>query len=303
MKRKNFLISTALLAAMSLAPTACSKDEAGGGASGESADMLSALPKDSVGVIGISWSKARSSALFKQYEGKFMENIPGEVGKITTECGIDLMADIKTIVVAAHSDTEKSIVAVKGNFDQAKVESCIVKMGGTNENGVYTVDGEVTNAHWVGADTVLLSEELPPEKLKTAAAEGTVKDNEKLMGMIGKLDTSATIWAVGEVPSEASGMMGMMGKVPHSLYFSLGITSGISAKVGLVFDSSDDASATKSLLSMGLSAAKGQPSEMKEFKGLLDSVSTKVDGKALVVKAKISDKQLAQLQGMVEMPF
>jgi len=302
MKRQNFIATTALLTAFAVAPMACNKDSGGGGASGASADMLSMLPKDSAGVVGISWAKARSSALFKQYESKLMDNVPGEVAKIKSECGIDLLADINTVVVAGNTDSDKSIVAVKGNFDQTKVEACIVKMGGTNSGGVYTVEGEVTNAYWSGKDTVLLSEGLSPDTMKAAASGGSVKDNSKLMGLIGKIDTSATIWAVGEVPAEAGGMMGMMGKVPHSAYVSLGITSGIKAKIGLVFDSSDDASATNGALGMGLAMAKGQP-EAKQFKEILDSVSTEVSGKAVVIKAKISDKQLAQLQDMAELPF
>ncbi len=302
MNRRNFIVTTALLAAVALAP-ACSKDDAGGGSSkGASSGMLSMLPKDSAGVIGISWAKARKSALFKQYESKIMENIPGEVGKIKSECGIDLLADINTIVVGGNEDSDKAVIAVRGNFDQAKVEGCVVKMGGTSENGIYTVEGEVTNAHWVGKDTVLLSEGLSPDKIKAAASAGSVKDNAKLMGLIKKIDTDATIWAVGEVPGELGGMMGMMGEVPHSVFLSLSVTSSIKAKVGLVFDSSDDASKTKTAIGMGLAMAKGQP-EAKDFKELLDSVSTEVDGKAVVIKAKVTDTQLAQLQDMAEMPF
>ncbi len=170
MKRQNFIATTALLTAFAVAPMACNKDSAGGGASGASADMLSMLPKDSAGVVGISWAKARDSALFKQYESKLMENVPGEVGKIKNECGIDLFADINTVVVSGNTDSDKSIVAVKGNFDQTKVEACIVKMGGTNSGGVYTIEGEVTNAYWSGKDTVLLSEGLSPDTIKAAAA-------------------------------------------------------------------------------------------------------------------------------------
>tara|TARA_R110002096_G_scaffold143328_2_gene299145 strand:+ start:1676 stop:2590 length:915 start_codon:yes stop_codon:yes gene_type:complete len=304
MKPQHFIATTALLAAISLAPTACSKDKAGGGggASAASAGMLTMLPKDSAGVVGISWAKARSSDLFKQYESKLMKQIPGEVAKIKTECGIDLVADINTVVVAGNTDTKKAVVAVRGSFDQAKVEACIVKMGGTNEGGVYTVEGEVTNAYWAGKDVVLLSEGLSPDQIKAASAEGSVKDNAPLMKLISKIDTSATIWAVGEVPPEVGSMMGAMGKAPNSGYLSLGITSSVKLKVGMIFDSAEDASSTKAMIGMGLSMAKGQPAA-KPFKKLLDGISTELSDDTVVISAKITEADLTQLQGMGEMPF
>ena len=295
MNRRNFVLTTALLAAIAVAPTACKK-EGGGGASGASGDMLSYLPKDSIGVVGISWSKARGSALFKKYEGGLMSNAPAEIAKIKTDCGIDLVADINTVVVAGNTTSESAIIAVKGSFDQAKVEECIGKMGGTAENGAYTVDGDVTNAYWPSKDTVLLSEGLTSDKIKAATAGGSLKDNAELMGLVGKVDTSATIWAAGQVPADAGGgMMGMMGgSVPKWAYLSLTVDSGVDAKVGLVFDKAEDATAVEAKLT-GLITMGKADAQMKE---LLGGVSSKTDGKAVVVKAKLSGDQLETLKGM-----
>lgn len=301
MKRRNFIATTALLAAVAFAPTACKKDGGGGGASGATGDMLSHLPKDSAGVVGVSWSKARSSELFKKYEKQLLANVPGEVEKIKTDCGIDLLEDIKTVVVAGHTTPENSIVAVKGSFDQAKVEECIKKMGGTTEGGAYTIEGDTTNAHWAAADTVLISEGLTADKIKAAASGGSLKDNAELMGLVGKVDTSATVWAAGTVPPEAAGAMGAMGgKPPKSAYLSLSVDSGVSAKVGLVFGNGDEAKAIKGQLDMVLGMGKGQP----ELKDIIDGVSANVDGDSLVVKAKLSGSQIEKLQGMAGgMPF
>ncbi|MCP4445524.1 MAG: hypothetical protein GY811_09305 [Myxococcales bacterium] len=138
MKRRNSIARTALLAAVTFAPTACEKEDASrGGASGASGEMLSFLPKDSIGVASISWSQARESSLFKKYESEMLKELPGEVAKIKEDCGIDLVADINTIVAAAYTDSKKSIIAVKDAFDQGKVEACVTKMGGTVTNGVY----------------------------------------------------------------------------------------------------------------------------------------------------------------------
>ncbi len=301
MKRRNFIVTTALLAAVAFAPTACKKDGGAGGASGATGDMLSFLPKDSTGVVGISWSKARSSSLFKTYEKELLANIPGEVEKIKTECGIDLLADINTFVVAVNSNPDNSIIAIKGAFDQAKVEGCVTKMGGTVDKGAYTIDGQTNNAHWASKDTMLMSQGLTAEKIKSAASAGSLKDNSEIMGLVGKVDTSATVWAAGMIPKEAAGAMGAMGgKPPKSAYLSLSVDSGLSAKVGLVFESGDEANAIKGQLDMVLGMGKGQP----ELKDIIEGVSANVDGSSLVVKAKLSGKQLDKLKGMAGgMPF
>ncbi len=294
MNRRNFVISSALLAAIAFAPTACKK-EGGGGASGASGDMLSFLPKASQGVVGVSWAKARSSALFKSYEDKLLKEMPEEIEKIKTECGIDLLADINTIVIAANSSEKDAIVAIKGDFDQKKVEECVTKMDGTVKDGAYTIDGDVTNAYWPSKDTLLISEGLSSEKIKAAAADGSVKDNKELMSLIGKVDTSATIWAAGNVPAEAGGAMGMMGGTPpKSAYLSLVIDSGIAAKVGMVFEKAEDATNLNTQMAMMLGMAKGQA----EFKEMLEGVSSKVDGKTIIMKAKLSGDQLKKLEGM-----
>jgi len=300
MNRHNFIISSALLAAIAFTPTACKK-EGGGGTSGSSGDMLSFMPKASEGVIGISWAKARSSALFKSYEEKLLKEMPPEIEKIKTECGIDLMADINTIVIAANSSQKDALIAVKGAFDQKKVEECVTKMGGTVKDGAYTIEGDVTNAYWPSSDTIIISEGLSSEKIKAAAADGSVKDNKDLMGLIGKVDTSATVWAAGKVPAEAGGAMGMMGgSPPKSAYLSLVVDSGVSATVGMVFEKSEDATSLNAQMTMMLEMGKGQP----QFKELLGGVSSKVDGKAIIIKAKLSGDQLKELEGMAGgMPF
>ncbi len=299
MNRHNFIISSALLAAIAFTPTACKKE--GGGASGSSGDMLSFMPKASEGVIGISWAKARSSALFKSYQDKLLKEMPEEIEKIKTECGIDLMADINTIIIAANSSQKDALIAVKGAFDQKKVEECVTKMGGTVKDGAYTIEGEITNAYWPSSDTVVMSEGLSSEKIKAAAADGSVKDNKDLMSLIGKVDTSATVWAAGKVPAEAGGAMGMMGgSAPKSAYLSLVVDSGINATVGMVFEKSEEATSLNAKMTMMLEMGKGQP----QFKELLGGVSSKVDGKTIIMKAKLSGDQLKDLEGMAdEMPF
>ncbi len=309
MKRRKFIVTTALLAAVAIAPTACKKKDdgggGGGGATGASANMLSMMPKDSKVVMGIAWSKARSSGLYKKMNSEFEKGLPPEVAKIKSDCGIDLIADMDTIVLAgdpaAPGDEDKMVIGIKGKIAQKQVEDCIVKMGGKAENGAYTVEGEVINAYWSSPDTVIMSPGLTADAIKALGSGNSVKDNANLMGLIGKVNTSATVWAVGDIPAEAGGAMGSIGaKAPKSGFMSLTMTSGVKAKIGLVFESSKDADSTKSAISGILGMAKGQPGA--EFLG---SVKAKTDGNAVILSGKISGDQIEALKKMTGggMPF
>lgn len=304
MNRRNFAITTLALSALAFAPSTACKKEGGGGATGSSADMLSYMPKDTSAVIGISWSKARSSDLFKKYEAKIMTgDAAKKAADMKEKCGIDIMADLKTVVVSMGKDIQDEsdvIVAIKGNFDQPKVEACITKMGGTVEGGVYTTDGEPMNAYWPAADTMLFAKGLTAEQMKAATAAGTVKDNAPLMALIGKVDSGATLWGAGMVPPEAGAMMGGMGKPPTGAHLTVNVDSGVNATVGMDFTSEDDAKGMASMITMGLSMGKGQPG-MKE---ILEGISSEQSGSVVTIKAKLSGEQIKQMEEMSGgMPF
>ncbi|MCP4445525.1 MAG: hypothetical protein GY811_09310 [Myxococcales bacterium] len=112
------------------------------------------------------------------------------------------------------------------------------------------------------------------------------------MKLVGKVNTSATISAAGMVPPKAASMMG--GKPTKAAYMSIGVDGGMSAKVGLVFESGDDAKATKKQLDMALALGISEA----DFKDIIKGVSGKIKGSALVVETKLSGKQIEKLQGM-----
>lgn len=304
MNRRNFAVMALALTAMALVPfTACKKD-GGGGAAGSS-DMLSYLPKDSSAVVGVGWSKATKSELFKKYQDKVLAKAGDELAEMKEKCGIDMIADMSNIVVAvgANPQDEDAIVAgIKGKFDQKKIEECVTKMGGKVEGTVYTDDkGEPLNAFWASSDTVILSKGLTADEIKALVSGGSVKDNKDLMELIGKVDSGAAFWLAGMVPAELAGQMGPMGTPPKAGYLSLNVTSGIDAKVGLLFNSEDEAKGLSTMIDMGINMGKQQPG-MKE---ILDGVSSSQSGNTITIKAKVSGEQLTKLETMAggALPF
>jgi hypothetical protein len=303
MNRRNFAVTALALTAMALVPfTACKKD--GGGASGSSSDMLSYMPKDSSIVVGLSWSKATGSELFKKFQDKILADAKDELAEMKEKCGIDMVADMSNVVVAVGKNMQNpddAVIGIKGKFDQKKIEECVTKMGGKVEGTVYTDDkGEAMNAFWASSDTVLISKGLTADKIKASASGASVKDNKELMELIGKVDSGATLWVAGTIPPEAAGMMGPMGTPPKSAYLSLNVTSGLDAKVGMIFNSEDDAKGLSTMIEMGLNMGKQQPG-MKE---ILDNVSSKQSGANITINAKITGEQLTKLEGMAGgLPF
>lgn len=298
MNRRNFALSAVALTAMALVPfTACKKD-GGGGASGSSSDMLSYMPKDSSVIIGFSVKKATSSALFKKYQDKVMEDAGKELAEMKEKCNIDMMADMNSLVVAIGDiqNPDNAVIGVKGNFDQKKIEECVTKMGGKVEGSVMTSpDGDIMNAFWAAKDTILISKGMTADAIKASKDGASVKQNKDLMELIGKVDSGATVWVAGMIPPEAAGMMGPMGGTPpKSGYLSLNIDSGVSANVGMVFNSEDEAKAMSTMLEMVMGMGKSKP----ELKEILDAVSTTQQGTTLTIKAKVTGDQMAKLESM-----
>lgn len=295
MNRRNFALSAVALTAMALVPfTACKKD---GGGAGGSADMLSYMPTESSVVVGFSVTKATKSELFKKYQDKVLADAGDKISEMKEKCGIDMMTDMKNVVVSMGKDMQDEkgmVIGIKGNFDQKKIEECVTKMGGTMEGTVMTsAEGKKTNMFWAASDTVVLSPGITADALKAHKDGKSVKENKELMALIGKVDSSATVWIAGMVPAEAGGML-PMGTPPKSGYLSLNVDSGIDAKVGLNFGSEDEAKGMSTMIEMGLTQGKQMPG----MKDILGNVSATQSGSSIVITAKVSGDQLKTLEGM-----
>ncbi len=305
MNRRNFALSTLAVAAMALVPfTACKKD-GGGGASGSSSDMISYMPMDSSLIVGISVEKARSSALFKKYQEMIMSKAGEGLESVKEKCGIDVLTVVNTVVLALAKDPnnpDASVFGIKGNFDKKKVEECVTKLGGKVEGSTFVgPNGKTLHVFWASSDTILISKELTADKIKASKDGASVKQNKDLMGLIGKVDSKATLWiAAGTLPPDISGMMGGMGNTPpKSGFVSLNIDGGVDLKVGLIFNSDDEAKAMATMIDLGINMGKGQPG----MKDALEAVSSTQDGKTIVITAKISSEQISGLEGMAKNAF
>lgn len=258
-------------------------------------EVLSYMPKDSSVIVSISVARARTSGLFKKYREKIMSDTGKDMAAIKNACGIDMMVDMSNIVFALgkdHNATDDTIFGMEGHFDQKKIEDCVIKMGGKVEGNVLiSPDGEPLNTYWAANDTILVSKGHTSDVIKSAKNGSNAKQNRELMDLIDQVDSNATLWVAGMVPAEAAGMMGAMGKPPKSGYLSLELGSGVDAKVGLLFNTEDEAKGMSTMLEMVLQMGKQQ----EGMGDLLEDVSSTLADKTMTINASFSDAQLDQL--------
>lgn len=265
------------------------------GSEGSSSSALSYVPKTSTGVISISFNKASSSSLFKKYKEKFLEEATKEITEFKSKCGIDPATDLHSILAAVGADFEKEedyVFILKGKFDKIKAEKCVVTLGGSVEGTIYkTKRGKILNAYWPASDTVVLSPGITGEKLEANAKGGNVNENKELMALINKADSGAVLWGAGLVPLEYQEGAPMGAKMPNSTYFSVNVADAITAKIGVLYNSADDAKASSDTMDLGLKMLGSDPKQAE----LLKSITKKQDGSTLTIDIKITEEQITQL--------
>jgi hypothetical protein len=168
-------------------------------------------------------------------------------------------------------------------------------MGGKVEGTVITSpDGKPMNTYWAASDTLLLSKGYTSDAIKGAQEGRNVKDNRELMALIGKVEPSATLWVAGMVPAEAASTMGGMGTPPKSGYLSLKLGSGVDVKLGMIFNTEDEAKGMSTMVEMVLNMGKQE----KGMRELLEAVSHTLTDKTITINASLTEAHLDQVAAM-----
>ena len=158
MNLQQLFVPTIAVAAMALSSlSACG----GKGKNGESggklvgSEVLSVLAKDTRAVLGVSVSQGTKSGVFKRFEEKIIQEVAGELKSVQSKCGFDLMDKIDTVVVASSDimNERSAVIAFETKLTQAQLESCIVKLGGIADKGIYAIDDPI-NAYWPSEHTL-----------------------------------------------------------------------------------------------------------------------------------------------------
>lgn len=316
------------LSACALAGAGCDKGSKSGdgkGMAGASAVApkgglsrgLAMMPASTEMVMALDFTQLRTSAIWKTYEPKIMENIGSKLEEFKAVCGWDPMAKATGILAGLRGrDAEDLTVLVRG-FDKPSVTGCIQKAiekgKAEGKERKAIIDGDYVELQkedgtgalrfaFVDDQTILIKRAGGKEDMEgkdaLMAAIGA-KDKDGLMSsstfssLIDATDTSGTAWFVlngnssfipSDIPMKFTAVFGSV---------KLGSGAEGALKVRL-----DDPKTAEGLVTMG----KMQMDQMKdsEYGEYIKAVKLEAKGKDVVVAFKLEQAQLEKLANMAQ---
>jgi hypothetical protein len=289
------------------------------GAAGGSAQLaaggfpsaISLVPEQAQFVLGISPKGITGSPIYAMM-AKELDNDPEFQKALSAfkDCGLD-PATFESVVVGVSMDENFVAVITGAGIGEDKNASCVIKniqkQAGdsqlaevVNQNGkkliqftdgrAYLVDARtlaITTTAWEGTVDGLVG------GTGTPAATGSKKD------LFAKVDGSATIWGVADVPAELAGMAALFGAPSEfssikQVTGSVDLSSGAAVKMLAGFTS--EATATKvttQLQAMLAEAAKAAPAELAPMIGTVKIASAGAD-MTMSMSASMDDITKAQ---------
>jgi hypothetical protein len=326
---RSLVVPLALVAAVA----ACDKGKSGGGgpsgptgaagaaaiapAKGGLQRALAAMPKDSDIILGIDFSKVRSSALFKKYESTIMSKIGEDLAKFQKTCGFNPIEKLTGLLVGGKGqgqDLDQGTIFIRG-FDKTAAIDCMKKreaeQKAAGKPAQLTVDGDYVEyvdedpsdamrALWVDNETALLvkqGDDAAGKDVLVAAA--AAKDGDGLTGskaftdLLAKTHTGSALWFVIKGDSPMIPMGGMLKF--KALYGSVDAGAGINAEVRMWMNSADEARSAAADFNKQLGQVKASP-----FGGVLSDVSMKAEAEDVVTRVKLSQSQLQEIVKLAE---
>jgi hypothetical protein len=276
--------------------------------------LLAALPIDAEIVVGIDAARLRSSqALGPLFDEAMRMRTSSQMGfDITAECGFDPGQAMGMAVLGMKMVTasEPEITVAVAGIDSAKAVPCFEKARAKIEakvkklevDGNYvhiTGDDDGKEAHVAfafGADNVLVVKagRAAPDKaavLKMAAAKAGdgLTGSPEFMGMIGGINTGATIWGLanGGSPMLSRGSLKF-----QAAFGSIDITDGVNADGRIRLKSADEAQKVAKVLG-------GQLSSVKQM-GFADVAELTPDGSDVKVVFQMKPQTVKNLTAMAK---
>ncbi|HVV83126.1 MAG TPA: hypothetical protein VHE35_08595 [Kofleriaceae bacterium] len=313
--------------ALVAAVTACDKGKgsSGGGASGPTGaagaaaiapakgglqKALAAMPADSELIIGMDFSKLRSSALYKKYEPMLMSAIGDNLKKFQDTCGFSPIEKLNGMLIGGKGrELDAGTIFIRG-FDKTAATDCLKKreaqLKAEGKPAQLTIDGDYLEfvedqpdkpmrALFVDDQTALMvkqGDSLAGKDVLTAAA--AAKDGDGLTGsktfndLLAKTHTASALWFVirGDAPMLSAAAMVKF----KALYGSVDVGAGVSAEIRMWMNGADDAKSTASEFAKQLEQVKSSP-----FGSMLSDVTIKAEGEDVVIRAKLSQQQIEDI--------
>jgi hypothetical protein len=217
------------------------------------------IPSNMEMVGGVNAASAHNSALYQTLLPLALSragDATGELDGIKTDCGIDVVNSIDSVVFGLDASQKGTIVIAFRGVTRAKLEACIVKRAKDkgkplkvdNANGLTTYSGhdKMLFTRWIGSDVVAISTQPDDKDSTIAATAGGIAGDKGLHGL-SMVNTGASVWVVTnkatDVPPDLGG-----GKMVGA-YMSANVVAGtvnLDAHVAVDSPATATAIATKS---------------------------------------------------------
>lgn len=291
----------------------CSKSskKAGSGAKGASPAAKAAfkyLPKDADTLIGVTG--VPKGAVGDLVKGQANNMLPPAFRAVKEKCGIDVLADLETLVVAAGEDQKdltKQYAVVRGKFTKKQMNDCVnkseidgKKLSAKDEGKLtaYSREGEDGSLYGFWPDDHTLVVGLAPNNKAGVEAlmnqKQSVADNAALMKLVGDVNGQANVWAVGAVEIKRLPVA-----KPKATLAEVYFDDGFKLNLRLRYGDSAAAGTAKDGVNSAVAKIKKSP-----FGGLLspflEDLDVSTNGNDAVLVLKLDEKRIKRLMGFAK---
>jgi hypothetical protein len=256
------------------------------------------FPADSDVLLGIDGPTLRQGH-YRRLERALPESVAKAVAGLRS-CGIDPVEGVGKVVVAGSSKTRGITARITG-FTREDFKQCgelarelkIVDSGATT---AFTIRGKTSHMAWMDDRTMLTGPLWKPEELTDlVAGKGKLDGNERLMDMVGDVDTGAPLWVAWAPPGPGLEVP-MVGTV-RGARLTLSFASGLSLRLAARLASNDEARGAAKLAETALPQFKEDAGELAEF---LPKIHIESDGSTVKVSVDLDPAETARLISGVE---
>jgi hypothetical protein len=260
------------------------------------------LPAGSEMIGGANVTTLRGSGLFATLWPLVAQKSPGisvMVDKLKAECGLDVLQQIDSLVMAGSADSADEVAFVVAlKTTQKDVEQCMVKVdkaankplaiGKDGAYTKYTEDGSTAYVRWLDKSTLVATLRASDKDLLTKMTAGGIAKDPA----IAHVKTDAALWIALDKAADLDALQTKMTRA----YGSADVKGGtVSVNAHLVLP---DAAAAKSVAGKAndqLDAAKKSGAVPPSFAWLVKSLAITAAGNELVINATGAESDVLDL--------
>lgn len=265
----------------------------GGGLAEKTASITYALfPADATFVMGVTGEQVRKSKLAMGYLSQFAGGV--DQLKQLKACGLDLVNQLDTMVVAINQASTDGVMVVRG-FTAGDLSQCATRAPDltlTQEGNLQVVVRKEHKAYvaWLDSNTALVGR----TKAKIEAgrdSQGGLDKNGAMTALLDKIDTGAALYVSMVLPADKT--QTPLGTI-NGMFGSVFLDGGLKVKAGLAMPDDAASAGASKMINAQLGSLSSSP-----FGPFLSGLKVQENGPDLGIDLSLTDDQLVKLIDMV----